>query len=79
MTYDPEQCRAEREKAESEIMKQLRKIEKRLYVDNGDLSIQTRLDRLMTAHRVNEWLARAALGAVILHVTANILSIKGVL
>lgn len=68
MTYDPETCKREREKAEDEILEQLRKIEKRLYVDNGDLSIQTRLDRLTVAHLQNQWLARIAIGAVILHI-----------
>ena len=79
MTYDPEQCRAEREKAESEIMEELKRLNKQLYIDNGNLSIQTRIDRLTVAHKANEWLARIALSAVILHVVANVLSIKGVL
>ena len=79
MTYDPEQCRAEREKAESEIMEELKKLNKRLYIDNGDLSIQTRIDRLTVAHLTNERLARAALLAVIAHVVVNTLSSVGVL
>jgi hypothetical protein len=70
--YDPAQCKAERERAESKIMAKLTAIEKRLYVDNGNLSIQTRIDRLSVAHLSNQWLARVAISAVILHVVATL-------
>ena len=72
--YDPAQCKAERERAESKIMEKLEKIEKRLFVDNGNLSVQTRIDRLSVAHLQNQWLARIAIGAVIAHIVATIFS-----
>ncbi len=72
MTYDPEQCRAQRESNEQKIIAKLEAMERRLYRDNGVLSIQTRIDRLTVAHLQNQWLARAAIMAVIGHIVASI-------
>ena len=71
--HDPEKCKDDREKAESKILEKLTQIEKRLYIDNGTISIQTRLDRLTVAHLQNQWLARLAVGAVVMHVVVTII------
>ena len=72
MEYDHEKCKQERESNEQKIIAKLEAMERRLYRDNGVLSIQTRIDRLSQAHLTNQWLARAAIMAVIGHIVASI-------
>lgn len=70
--YDPDECRQERQQRETDILAAIEKLNKRLYVDNGDLSIQTRLDRLTQAHAANVWFARAIGTALLIHVILGI-------
>ena len=48
-------------------------LERRLYRDNGVLSVQTRLDRLTQAHSQNMWFIRAISGALLIHILVGVL------
>lgn len=71
--FNQEACQEDRKTAEAKILDKLSEIEHRLYVDNGNLSIQTKLDRLAVAHLQNQWLARLAIGAVVAHIAATLI------
>ena len=72
--FDPDECRQDRQDKEGQILTALEQLNKRLFVDNGDLSIQTRLDRLTQAHRQNIWFARAIGTAVLAQIIMSIIA-----
>lgn len=72
--FTSDECRQERQLKENQILAAIEKLNKRLFVDNGDLSIQTRLDRLTQAHRQNVWFARAIGAAMLVQIFMTIIA-----